>query len=125
MTKHAGIKMTYEFPYYEDQVLPKGFLTLDKRTHALFHYYLLCQKLLEKAGTNAERDQIIYDDARWMDKPYANIARGTAVRYGLVDPGEFLKDEIKQQVRLEIARLGFPEPAEEYWSVEPGKVVYT
>lgn len=125
MTKHAGITMKYEFPYYEDQVQPKGFLTLDIRTHALFHYYLLCQKLLEKAGHNAESDQIIYDDARWMDKPYGNIAKGTAVRYGLVSPEEFLKEGIKKEVRLEIARLGFPAPAEEYWNVEPGKIVYT
>lgn len=118
-------KIVYEFPMYMDNVYPVGFLSaIEKRHHALFHYYIMCQKLLEQAGKGIE-SQIRYSDANWLDKPYGNIAKSTALRYGLSDPGEFLKESIKEVVILEIIRLQWPEPDPEYWNVEPGKIVYT
>jgi len=120
-----AIRINYEFPMYMDNVYPVGFLSaIEKRHHACFHYYIMCQKLLEQAGKSIE-SQIRYDDARWLDKPYGNIAIGTATRYGLASPAEFLKESIKEVVLLEIARMDWPRPDPEYWNVEPGKVVYT
>lgn len=118
------LKVTFEYPWYTDMTIRNGghLSDVDKRTHAAMHYYLLCQKLLEKAGDSTE-NQIVYEGMAWTDKPYANIAIGTAIRYGLGDPGEFLKPGIKQQVERECVRQGFPAPDPEYWNVEPGKVV--
>ena len=114
-------RINYSYPFYTDHTVSQGgYLTFDKRTHALFNYYLLCQKLLEKAGQSID-DQIRYDDAAWLDKPYANIAKSVAIRYGLDSPDDFLKRGIKDIVEREIARLEFPAPAEEYWEVHPHK----
>lgn len=119
------LKIVYEFPLYMDHVHPVGFLSaIEKRHHALFHYYIMSQKLLEQAGKGIE-DQIRYSDAAWLDKPYGAIALSTAIRYGLSDPGEFLKESVKDVVQLEIARMGWPSPDPEYWNVGPGKVVYS
>ena len=115
-------KINYGYPLFVDHVIPRGHLPIDKRAHALFRYYQLCQKLLEKAGFSTD-DQIIYDDAPWMDKPYGNIAKGVAVQYGLADPGEFLKPGFKQMVEAEIRRLGWPAPNSEYWNPQPNKVI--
>lgn len=122
MTRNPILSLSY--PMYTDHIRPKGFLTYDKKTHALFHYYLLCQKLLERAGNSIEDQRFrTYEGNAWMDKPYGNIANGVAMRYGLESPDEFLQPELKHVVQLEVARLGFPEPAGEYWNVTPGKVV--
>lgn len=123
----SKIKVEYQFPIYEDHTIPKGgFLSIDRRASACFHYYLLCQKLLERAGKTIEDQRFrTYEGQVWVDKPYANIAIGTATRYGLDNPGDFLNFYWKEQVERECQRMGFPPPAEEYWNVEPGKVVYT
>ncbi len=114
-------EIKYRYPMYTDSITD-GFLTYDRRTHACFHYYLMCQKLLEKAGHTTE-DQIRYEGELWWDKPYGNIAKSTALIYQLESPAEFLDLDIKRLVENEVQRLGFPSPAEEYWNVEPGKIV--
>ncbi len=120
------LKVTFEYPWYADMTIKNGgFLSdVDKRTHAAMHYYLMCQKLLEVAGKSiGDQNHRIYEGESWMDKPYANIALGTAIRYGLSDPGEFLTLTIKSAVEKEVERQGFPAPDPEYWDVEPGKIV--
>lgn len=124
MTDYLNVTFTY--PWYADLTISKGgFLSdMDKRTHALFTYYIMCQKLLERAGKSIEdQNPLIYEGEEWMDKPYGNIALATAMRYGLSDPGEFLKASVKDSVEKEIARQDFPAPDPEYWNVEPGKIV--
>jgi hypothetical protein len=118
------LKVVFEYPMYEDMMIRNGgnLSDIDKRPHACMHYYLLCQKLLEKAG-HSTQDQIVYEGMAWTDKPYANIAIGTAIRYGLGDPGEFLTETCKHAVEQECVRQGFPDPDNEYWSVQPGTIV--
>ena len=115
----------YEYPYYTDHTLAHGgFLAMDRRAHACFHYYLLCQKLLERAGHEIEDQRFrTFEGQLWMDKPYGNIAVGTAIRYGLESPSDFLQPQFKYMVEQECIRMKFPSPANEYWEVEPGKVV--
>lgn len=119
------LTINYQWPYYKENCYPVGFLSaIEKRHHALFHYYIMCQKLFEQAGGHEGIEgQVRYDDARWLDRNYGGIATGIALRYALADPGEFLTDSIKRVVQLEIARVGWPEPQSEYWNVEPGKIV--
>lgn len=120
-----GIRIDFTYPMYEDHMVQNGgFLTLDKRTHACFNYYLLCQKLLERAGKSIEDQNFrMLEGESWMDKPYGQIAKSVAMRYGLESPDEFLKSGIKHLVESEVARQGFPMPDPEYWNVEPGKIV--
>lgn len=106
--------IAYTYPMYTDLIEPKGRLTLDKRTHALFHYYVMCQKLLEKAGTSID-DQIRYEGEDWWDKPYGQIAKSIAIQYGLADAGEFIKTDLKRLVEAQVADMGFPFPSWEYW----------
>jgi hypothetical protein len=83
----------------------------------------MCQKLLEKAGSSID-DQVRYDSDVWWDKPYGNIAKGIAMQYGLENPGEFLKPDIKYLVEREIQRQEFPEPHAEYWGdIKPHTLV--
>lgn len=121
------LRIEYQFPMYMDNVHPVGFLSaIEKRHHACFHYYIMAQKLFEQAGGHAGIEgQIRYDDARWLDKNYGNIALSTSIRYGLSSPEEFLKESIKEIVQLEIARVGWPKPDPEYWNVTPDKLVYS
>lgn len=118
------MKIEYTYPIYEDMKISKGgFLAdYDKASHACFHFYLLCEKLREKAGDSTE-DQIVYEGQAWTDKPYANIARGVAIRYGLADPGEFLKPAYKKQVERQCVAGEFPTPHPEYWNVQPDTLI--
>lgn len=117
MTK---IVVNYEYPYYSDMIQPKGFLGIDRRFHACFTYFLLCHKLKEKAGESID-DQIVYEGDAWIDKPYGDIARSVAMRYGLESPDDFLKFDFIRAVRLEAARQQLPRPHDEYLKVWPGK----
>lgn len=121
------LRINYQWPFYRENCYPVGFLSaIEKRHHACFHYYIMCQKLYEQAGGAAGLEgQTRYDDARWLDRNYGNIAVSVALRYALADPSEFLRESIKEVVQLEVARLGWPEPNPEYWNVEPGKVIYS
>lgn len=116
------IKINYEYPYYADMIRPKGFLGVDRRYHACWTYYTLAQKVKETVGESTE-DQILYEGEEWMDKPYAEIAKSTATRYGLESPDEFLKQNIIQSIRLEAARQQLPRPHDEYMIVWPGKKI--
>lgn len=116
------LKIQYEYPIYVDQIYPKGFLKIDRRYHACWTYYVLAQKIKEIAGDSID-DQIIEEGMAWMDKPYANIAKSVATRYGLDSPDDFLRKYLIKAIRLEAARLGLPRPHDEYMQIEPGKMV--
>lgn len=111
-------KPRYEYPFYVDMVEPNGHLTLDRRTHACWYYYLLAQKLFEKVGKYIE-DQIRYEGELWKDKRYDDIAKGVSLMYKLDSPADFLKPGIMQLVERQIRLMEFPAPDPEYWVMKP------
>lgn len=102
------------FRFIDQEQSAGGHLYRDKRSHACWYYYALCEKARQRAGESIE-DQIILEGDLWRDKHYGQIADSVALLYGLADPGEFLKADFMKAVELEAARLEMPAPAHEYW----------
>lgn len=85
----------YDRPFYELWVQPKGYLTLDLRSHACMHYVLHAAKARHIAGKGSDSQIIQYEVGGevpdWMESRDVEIARSTAIIYGLESPDEFLK----------------------------------
>lgn len=98
----------YDRPFYEQLVQPKGYLTLDMRCHACFHYTMLAGKARVAAGTGPESQIIQYrvgdTPPEWMESRDWEIAKSVAIIYGLESPDEFLK--FKKEAWTQAVQLG-------------------
>lgn len=97
------LKLHYTRPFFEDQVMPKGHLTLDMRSHACWYYAMLATKNMMRVGRGAEDQVITYDaenneNAVFMNKQYEQIAISVGILYGY-SPDDFLrfKDLVKRE----------------------------
>lgn len=111
MTDESLLKrLNYEYPYYEDYVEPKGALSIDKRSHACFHYCRLAMKARGNVIGGIENQIIQYrigdTPAEWRESRDLEIAKGVALMYGLENPGEFLHDEWRRRVWAQTQILG-------------------
>lgn len=99
----------YDRPMFEDQMIPKGHLTMDIRSHACWYYACLAQKNLIRVGDGPESQIITYDaenneKAVYENRNFKNIARSVATIYGLESPDEFLR--FRPVIEQEGQRLG-------------------
>ncbi len=83
-----------------------GLLSIDKREHACWYYYLIAMKAMMKTGKSTD-DQILYDDQEWRTNRFASQARSVATLYKLDSPDEFLK--CFPLINRQCAILGLPE----------------
>lgn len=110
----SQLKIQYTPFRFADQQAPQGFLTNDLRSHACWYFFILAEKMRQRAGTKLE-DQIILDDSPWLEKDYRGIAKSVALMYGLDSPDDFLHQHWKSLVEQECLRLGYQKPHPEYW----------
>lgn len=101
-------RMNLRYPYFQDQIEPKGRLTLDRASHACWFYYMLADKNHQKVGRGPE-DQILEVDPGletplWMDRNFDQIARSVAILYGFDSPDDYAK--FMPVVLMELDRLG-------------------
>lgn len=112
------LKLNYDRPFFEDQVMPKGELNLDMAAHACWYYTMLALKNMIRVGRGPE-DQIITYDAynnervQYMNKNYEAIAKSVGIIYGM-SPEDFLKYE--DMARREARRLLHIEIADEIFA---------
>lgn len=118
MTQIGG-KLALRYKIFADQIEPQGRLILDKRCHALWYYLVLCEKARLQVGDSIE-DQIIYDDERWLDRNYEQIARTVATLYGLESPSDYWN--YWPLVLQEAARLGVTVDPE-IRNLHPGSII--
>lgn len=119
-----NVTLHYEYPYYEDYVEPKGALTLDKRSHACFHYTKLAMRarVLHAGGIDNQIVQVkVGDEAdtHWHESRDEEIARSVAIIYGLESPDEFLRFKDRAWAQA-VKFLGLPVNLEIY-EVAPGR----
>lgn len=103
----SDMKLNYNRPFFEDQVMPKGELTLDMACHACWYYAMLATKNMMRVGRGPEDQIITYDAennerAQFENKNYVAIAKSVGIIYG-ISPEEFLRFE--DRVRKEGRRL--------------------
>lgn len=102
----------FDYPYFKDQLAPKGELLVDKRCHACWFYYVLAAKNRADTGTGPDSQIIEVDPGLntplWMERRYHQIATTVALIYGLSSPDEFLP--FFPVVEREARRHGFEIP---------------
>lgn len=120
------MKVSYEYPIFEDLIEPKGALTLDKRSHACWEYTRLAMRARELHAGGIENQTIQYkvgssisEMPQWHESRDEEIARSVALKYGLADPGEFLHDEWKKRAWAQAKMLGL-RVEEAIYNVRPG-----
>ena len=114
----------YSYPFFEDQLEPKGALAINKESHACFYYLMLAVKARAVAGKGIESQTIIYKvgetPPEWMEPRDEEIAKSVAIIYGLESPEDFLKEEWKRRAWVEATSLGIDKHvAEEVLRVRP------
>lgn len=118
----GGLNLHYDYPMYVDYIQPNGALTLDRRSHACFHYTKLAMRARQLAGNGPESQMIQYkvgeQPPEWMESRDEEIARSVAIMYGLESPDEFLKFKKEAWTQATVF-LGLPVESEIY-SVRPG-----
>lgn len=118
-------QLRYEYPMYMEFIEPKGALTLDKRSHACFHYTKLAMRARTLHNGGPENQIVQYrvgaslaEMPHWHESRDEEIARSVAIIYGLESPDEFLKFK-KQAWAQAVVFLGLPVNLEIY-NVRPG-----
>lgn len=124
-----GLKLHYEYPFFEDLVEPVGALTLDRRSHACWYYTKLAMRSLVAWNGGIDNQQIQYKvgdelNAVYNETRFEEIARSVATVYALESPDEFLKDHWKARVWTQAQQLGLPIDVRIY-EVLPGKARLT
>ena len=113
----------YQYPIFEDLIEPKGALTLDKRSHACWDYTRKAMRARELHAGGIENQTIQYkvgdELPHWHESRDEEIAKSTALIYGLTDPSEFLKDDFKKRAWTQAQMLGLRVDVEIY-NVRPG-----
>lgn len=103
-------KITYQYPIFEDLIEPRGALSLDKRSHACWDYTRKAMRARELHAGGIDNQIIQYKvsdgPGNWHESRDEEIARSTAIIYGLTDPSEFLKDEFKRRAWAQAQQLG-------------------
>lgn len=108
---------------YEDLLEPNGALIPDKRCHACWTYTRKAMKARELHAGGIQNQMIEYkvsDGAPdWYESRDEEIARSTALIYGLASPDDFLKDDFKKRCWAQAQMLGLHIELEIY-NVRPG-----
>jgi len=114
-------QLKYEYPIFHDHIAPKGYLTLDIRSHACFYYGMLAMKARGLAGTGIDSQIIEYKVGEtppaWYESRDEELARSVAIMYGLESPDEFLK--FRKEAWAQAQALGIT-IATEVFNVRPG-----
>lgn len=110
--KGGTLKLRY--PYFVDQIEPKGRLLIQKECHACYYYMIIARNNIMAVGKGPESQIIVIDDGEetplWMDKQLDQQARSVATLYQLESPEEFLV--FVPQAMEEMKRQGFEVPLE-------------
>lgn len=116
------VKVNYEYPMFENYIVPNGVLTLDKRCHACFYYGMLAQKARNLAGAGPESQIISYKvgetPPEWMESRDEELARSIAILYGLESPDDFLRFSKEAWGQAHVLGIDIDE---EVFRVTPGK----
>jgi len=120
------MKIQYTYPMFEDLIEPQGHLGIDKRFHACWSYTTKAMKAREKFAGGAENQIIQYkvgtllkDMPQWAESRDEELAKSTAIIYGLESPDEFLKMQFTIACARQAAALGLIINTEIY-KVRPG-----
>lgn len=120
------MKIQYEYEMYYDLLEPHGALTLDKRCHACWTYTRKAMKARELHNGGIDNQIIQYkvgssisEMPHWHESRDEEIARSTAIIYGLESPDEFLKEDFKKRCWTQAQMLGLNVNIEIY-NVRPG-----
>lgn len=65
-----------ELPLFPDYVIPKGGLTNDRVTHALFYYYILAMQMYDQ-----EQNGVVYEGDKDPEFLYSQVFRSVADLY--------------------------------------------
>lgn len=103
-------EIQYQYPIFTDLVEPNGALSLDKRCHACWDYTRKAMKARELHAGGIENQIIQYkvgdEKPHWHESRDEEIAKSTALIYGLADPSEFLKREFRKRCWVQAQMLG-------------------
>jgi hypothetical protein len=117
------MKIQYEYPMYLDLIEPKGALSLDKRSHACWDYTRKAMRARELHAGGIQNQIIQYKVGDtpdpWHESHDEEIAKSTAIIYGLESPDEFLKAEFRKRAWAQAKMLGLKVELEIY-RVRPG-----
>ena len=116
-------RIEYNYPIFKDHIEPKGALSIRKETHACFYYVMLAMKARGLAGSGIDSQIIQYkvgDTApAWMESRDEELARSTALIYGLESPDSFLDEDCKKRAWAQCIAIGVT-PDEAVFRVRPG-----
>ena len=120
------MKVSYEYPIYDDLLEPMGCFGRDKRFHACWTYTHKAMRARAKHAGGIENQIIQYkvgsdiaDMPLWHESRDEELARSTALIYGLESPDEFLKLRFTYACQRQAQLLGLTiDPA--IYDVRPG-----
>lgn len=117
------MKISYQYPMFDEYVEPRGALAINKESHACFYYLVLAMKARAVAGKGIDSQIIEYEVGHaaplWMESRDEEIARSVALIYGLESPEAFLKTPWKKRAWAQAEALGM-QPDVEILNVRPG-----
>jgi hypothetical protein len=120
------MKVNYTYSLFEDLIEPNGCLGIDKRFHACWSYTTKAMRAREKYSGGTENQIIQYrvgtpiaQMPTWHESRDEEIARSTALIYGLESPDDFLKTIFTSACARQAAALGLRVDHEIY-RVRPG-----
>lgn len=117
--------ITYEYPFFEIYLEPKGALTLDPACHACFYYGMLAAKAIALQGDGMDSQMIVYKVGEtpppWFEANLQQIAKGVALMYALESPDSFLP--FRKEAWAQAKMLGVEIP-EIVFRVRPGLVIH-
>lgn len=117
------MKISYEYPMFDEYVEPRGALAINKESHACFYYLVLAMKARAVAGKGIDSQIIEYEVGHaaplWMESRDEEIARSVALIYGLESPEAFLKAPWKKRAWAQAEMLGL-QPDVGILHVRPG-----
>lgn len=113
----SGLKINMRAPFFQDHLMPDGFLTRDMACHACWYYYILATNARHNVGNSIDDQTIEYnaesmtDIPLWRDKRFNQQAKSIALLYGLESPDEMWK--YWPNVKMEARRLNLTPPHDE------------
>jgi len=113
-----GLKVNANGPAFPGNTTPIGWLTRDAACQALWYFYNIARERKAIVGNSID-DQIILEGQDWLHTYYRQQMTTVCKIYG-VTPEEMYK--FWPAVRLEIARLKWPEPPAEIMNLNERNV---
>lgn len=97
--------------FFEDYLMPEGFLPRDMAAHACFYFYVLAEKAKQQVGKSIDNQRVL-ENEQWLSTHYEQQRRTVALMYNLESPGDI--DRYWSAVKLQARALGLPEPSDDY-----------